>query len=95
MSERPGECGSDREVEALLRESIAAATYAINIYMAVMAGAQKSPVAGGLVREARARCERNVGNMRRRITGSITHVCRYLSNRDLMQTEQYVMLPAR
>jgi hypothetical protein len=94
MSERPGEWGSDREVEALLRESIATETYAINTYMAVMADAQKSPVAAGLVREARARCERNVGYLRRRITRSSTHVCRYLSNRDLMQAEQYVMLPA-
>ena len=33
------------EVEALLRASIAAATFSINTYMAVLAGTKRSPVA--------------------------------------------------
>jgi hypothetical protein len=83
LSEQPERWGFDQGAEMVLRASISAATYAINIYMAVLAGALKSPLSASLIKEAKARCERNVGYLRRRITRSISRVCRHLDDQDL------------
>src|SRR5207253_2120956 len=45
LSEYRNELGMSIEVEALLRAGIAAATFSINTYLAVLAGTKKSPVA--------------------------------------------------
>src|SRR5437016_6970723 len=70
LSEYRNELGMSIEVEALLRAGIAAATFSINTYLAVLAGTKKSPVALSHLAAARSRCERDIRLLRRRITRS-------------------------
>ena len=91
LSEKRHELGISKEVEALLRASIGSATFAINTYLAVLAGARKSPIALRQVKEAKSRCDRSVLQLRRRITRGIAQMCRYLSTEDLTSTAQFVI----
>ena len=94
MTEKMDDSRFNREIEALLRASIASATFSINTYMAVLAHAKTSPLAASVLKQARVRCDRNVECLRRQITRSIAHICRYLSNKDLQHAVQYVMMLA-
>ena len=83
LSEKRDELGIRTDVEALLRASIAGATFAINRYLAILAGAKKSPVAQGYLAEAKTRCDRNIKQLRRRVTRSIARPCRHMKDKDL------------
>ena len=94
MTEKMDDSRFNREIEALLRASIASATFSINTYMAVLAHAKTSPLAASLLKQARLRCERNVECLRSRITRSITRLCKYLNEDELQHAVKYVLLLA-
>jgi hypothetical protein len=73
------------EVEALLRASIAAAAFAIDAYVAVLAGSQKSPEAMSYLAEARSRCDRNIRQLRRRVLRSVAELRRHMSGREFVR----------
>jgi hypothetical protein len=70
------------EVEALLRASIAAAAFAIDAYVAVLAGSDKSPVAMSHLAEAKSRCDRSIRQLRRRVLRSVAQLRRHMSGRE-------------
>ena len=70
------------EVEALLRASIAAAAFAIDAYVAVLAGSHKSPVAMNHLAEAKLRCDRSIRQLRRRVLRSVAELRRHMSGRE-------------
>jgi hypothetical protein len=77
------------EAEALLRARIGSATFSINTYLAVLAGAAKSPVARSHLAEARSRCERDIRLLRRQVMRSIAALRRHVNIRDLRRTAEY------
>jgi hypothetical protein len=83
FSERREDLKLCRQAEAVLRASIAAATYGNDRYMAVRAEAQKSPAALRFLNEARMRCDRNIRQLRRQVTRSIAYLCRHMTDPDL------------
>ena len=85
LSEKDEELGISRDVEALLRASIAAATFAIDSYAAVVAGGKKSLLAHRCMAEAKRRCYRSVDQLRRRVTRSISHLCRLMEEKDFSE----------
>jgi len=89
LSEKRDQLGISMDIEALLRASIAAATFAINAYLAMAAGARKSLVAQAYLAEAKTRCDRSVEQLRRRVTRSIAHLCRLLEEKDLLEFADY------
>jgi hypothetical protein len=94
LSEKREELGISVDVEASLRAGIAAATYAIDAYLAVLASVGKSPQALSYVAEAKVRCDRNVRQLRRRVTRTTAQLCRLMSRKDLKQFEKYLALSA-
>ena len=56
------------DAEAQLRASIAAATFGINRYLTLAAAGDKSPLALFFLGEAKARCDRSVEQLRRRVS---------------------------
>jgi uncharacterized protein (DUF58 family) len=91
LSEKRDELGISTDFESLLRVSIAAARYAIDRYVAVLAGAPKSPVAFSCLAEARTRCDRTIVRLRRRVTKCIAQLCRHLDDQELLGVVQYVL----
>jgi len=91
LEERHDDLGISPDVEALLRASIASAQFAIDTYLAVLSGATKSPLAMSFVAEAQARCDRNVEQLRRRVTRCIAQLCRLMENEDLLKVVHEVM----
>ena len=75
--------GIPTEVEALLRASIAAAAYAIDAYVAILAGSHKSPVAMSHLSEAKSRCDRKIRQLRRRILRSVSELRRHMNGREI------------
>jgi len=65
LAKKHEELGVHEEVEARLRAGIAAATFAIRRYVAVLSAAQRSRLAMSYVAEARAGCERSVRRLMR------------------------------
>ena len=90
LEEKHDELRINPDVEALLRASIAAATFAINTYLAILAGAKKSPVALGYVAEAQRRCDRKIELLRRQVTRSIAQLCRLMNDEDLIELAEHV-----
>ena len=66
LSEYRDQLGMSIDVEALLRASIAAATFSINTYLALLAGSGRSPLAVSHLATARSRCDRDIRQLRRR-----------------------------
>src|SRR5438046_401424 len=91
LSEKHNELGISTDIEALLRASIAAATFAIDTYLAVLSGIQKSPEAFGYVAQAKTRCDRNIRQLRRRVTRSISQLCRHMNDKDLVKVANYAL----
>jgi hypothetical protein len=85
LSEKRDALGSSTQVEALLRASIAAASFATNRYLVLIAAGRKSPAAQVYLAEARRRCYRSVEQLRRRVTRSIAHLCRLMDEKDLLE----------
>jgi hypothetical protein len=83
ISEKREDLGIGRDVEALLRASISAATFAVNRYMAVLAGAAKSPAALVHLKDARERCDASARQLRRRVMRSIAELCRKMTHHEL------------
>ena len=87
LAERHDEAEIHREVEALLRAGLAAAEYAIDAYVAMLAGAGKSAEARSHVAEARSRCDRRIRQLKRRIRRSIAHLRRHAKREELAWVE--------
>ena len=85
LSEKHDELGISNDVEALLRASIAGTTFAINRYLAFLAGANKSPVAMSHLATARSQCDRSIKQLRRRVSRSIAELRRYIRRTDLLK----------
>jgi hypothetical protein len=85
LSEKKEELGISTEVEALLRASIASATFGVSTYLVVIAGAKKSTVAQGYVALAKARCDRSLQTLRRRLTRTIAHLSRLIERKHLSE----------
>ena len=79
LSEQHQECGIAVEFEALLGASIAAATSAIDRYVAILAAGYSGPEELSCIREAKRERDRNLEKLRRRLTRSITQARRYIS----------------
>jgi hypothetical protein len=91
LAERRDRFGISAETEALLRASIGAATFAIDAYLAVLAGSKKSPATMNCLAAARVRCDRKIEQLRRRLRRSIAQMCRLMDSEDLMDVAEYVM----
>jgi len=91
LAERREELGMDADAEALLRASIAAASFGIDRYFTLAAAGDKSPVALSFVAEAKARCHRSIEQLRRRLTRSIAHLCRIMDAADLTSVAEHVI----
>ena len=76
LSEKQSLLGIASQIEAPLRAAIAAAAFAIDAYVAVLAHAEKSPVGRSYVAEAKRRRDRSIEQLRRRVKRSIGHLCR-------------------
>ncbi|HEY2380818.1 MAG TPA: hypothetical protein VGK48_06495 [Terriglobia bacterium] len=91
IAETLAERQDDREihmgVEALLRAGIAAAEYAIDAYMAMLAAADKSAVARYHLTEARSRCDQSIRQLKRRVRRSIAHMRRHAKREELVWIE--------
>ncbi len=83
LSDKADELGIGSDVEALLRASIAATTYAIDSYVALLSGARKSPEAAAYVAEAKRRCDRSIQQLRRRVRRSMAEFRRHKSGNGL------------
>ena len=92
LSEKHEELCISTESEALLRASIAAAAFAIDTYLAVLSGIKKTPAAFAYVAEVKTRCDRNIRQLRRRLTRCIAQLCRHMSNTDLIKVADYATL---
>jgi hypothetical protein len=90
LSEKREEVGISTEVEALLRASIEAATFAIDRYVAVVAGANKSPVAMGYVAEAKAGCNRSIRQLRRRVNRAVAELSRLMGQKEARKAARYM-----
>ena len=77
LSEESNEPGVGSDVEALLRASIAATTYGIDRYLALLSGARKSAEAAAFVAEAKWRCDRSIQQLRRPIRRSMAELRRH------------------
>src|SRR5215471_19680727 len=73
LAERQEELGINVDAEAQLRASIAAATFGINRYLTLADAGDQSPAALFFLGEAKARCDRSVEQLRRRVSRSIAH----------------------
>jgi len=60
--------------------------------LAVLSGIKKSPAAFAYVAEAKTRCDRNIRQLRRRLTRCIAQLCRHMSNTDLIKVADYATL---
>jgi len=91
LPERQEELGIKVDAEAQLRASIAAATFGINRYLTLAAAGDKSPLALFFLGEAKARCDRSVEQLRRRLSRSIAHLCRFMDAHDLTSVAEHVI----
>ena len=80
LSERHQEFAIAAELEALLRASIAAATSAIDRYVAILAAGHSWPEALSCIKEAKRERDRSLERLRRRLNRSITQARRYISD---------------
>ena len=92
FSEKHDELGVRRDIEALLRAGIAAATTGVNVYLAVLVQTRKSAVASRYLAEARRRCRRSVEQLRRRVRYSIAHLSRVVDEKQLVRGLEYAPL---
>ena len=70
------------EVEAVLRARIAAAAFAIDADVAVLAGSHKSSVAMSHLAEAKSRADRSIRQWSRRVLRSVAQLRRRMSGRE-------------
>ena len=82
--------GISIEVEALLRAGIEATTYASDRYVAVLAGSKNSRVAMGYAAEAKARCNRSIRQLRRRVNRAVAELARMTSYREARKIAGYL-----
>ena len=82
LAENQDQLNIPTEVEALLRAGIAAAEYAIDAYVAMLAGSYKSQEAMNHLAEARSRCDRSLRQLKRRVHRSIAQLRRYMGSKE-------------
>lgn len=71
LGEKRAELGISKHTETVLRASIAAATYARSAYLAILAGANESPIALRFLAPAMKASDRTERQLRRRLTSLI------------------------
>lgn len=71
LGEKRTELGVPKDAEALLRASIAATAFARSAYLAILASANESPLAGRFLAPARTASDRTEQKLRRRLTSLI------------------------
>ena len=94
LAEKRDELGISTDVEALLRASIAAATYAINGYLALTAAAKKSGIPMGYLSEAKARCNRKIQLLRRRVIRAVAELSRLMDKNEARKAARYISTSA-
>jgi len=82
LEEKREELGLTTDFEALLRARIAAAAFAINSYLALLAD-RKLPEAQRHLPEAKRRCDRSIQQLRRRVSRTILQLRRHLNEQEL------------
>jgi len=85
LAEKREELGVSAELERLLRSSIVSATVEVSTYTVVAACAKKSAVAEGYVALAKARCNRSLQKLRRRLTRTIGQLSRLIEEKALSE----------
>ena len=90
LSERRNEFGMGIDAEASLRAGIAAATFGVNAYLEFLVAADQSPAAMGFLPEAKARCDRSIKQLRRRVVRSIAELRRHMSGTELRRIAESV-----
>lgn len=94
LAEKREELGIEMDVEALLRASIGAATYAMDRYVAVVAGARKSRIAAGYLAEAKARFIHSLQLLRRRLNRAVEHLSRLMNRKEADKAARYMSISA-
>jgi hypothetical protein len=94
LSERRDVLGIGPDVESLLRASTSAATFAIDTYLAVLSGAQKSMEARRHLATAKSRCHRKIELLRRRVERSIGVLRRHMNGHEIKVTTRVVSISA-
>jgi hypothetical protein len=92
LAEKRDELGLSIDLEALLQASIAAATFAIDTYLAALAGADKSSLARSFLPEAKAQCDRSLKQLRRRVSRSMAELRRHTKHKQIMRVLDYSVL---
>ena len=90
LSERRDEFGMGIGAEAALRAGISAAEFSINAYLEILAGSERSALAGQYLPEAKARCDRSLKQLRRRVLRSIGELRRHTNERQIQRIAEYV-----
>jgi|SRR5579883_319295 len=95
LSDKRDELSLTIDTEALLRASIAAATFAIDTYLAALADVTQSSMAQRFLPEAKRRCDRSVKQLRRRVSRSIAYLRRHMKDKDLAHVADYAVVRSR
>jgi hypothetical protein len=90
LAKKREELGISIDVEALLRASIGGARYTTDAYFAVLSGACQSTEAASYLAEAKRMRDRNVKQLRQRITRSIVELRRHMKHQDFVEITRYV-----
>jgi hypothetical protein len=90
LAEKGERLGVRPDVEALLRVGIEAARLDINRYAAVVALLKKSRLTMGYIAEAKARCNRNIQQLRRRVTRATSELSRLMNQKEGRKSARYI-----
>ena len=90
LAKKREELGLSIDVEALLKGGIGAARYTTDAYFAVLSGANQSTEAANYLAEAKRLRDRNVRQLRRRVTRSIVELRRHMKSKDFVEIARYV-----
>ncbi len=85
FSEKHHELNMNTEIEALLRASIAGASYGRNMYLSALPHARKSPLARKYLAETTRHCRRTIEHLRRRVRQSIAYLSRVIGEQQLIR----------
>ena len=83
LSEKSNELGIGSDVEALLRASIAATTYADRPLSGAVIRSTEVPGSRAFVAEAKWRCDRSIQQLRRRVRRSMAELRRHKGGKGL------------
>src|SRR4051812_49372967 len=89
LEEKRNDLGIRSDSEGLLRVSIAAASYAMDRYLAVLYALTNSTAAVDCLQEAKTKCNRTVTHLHRQVTRCIARLCRHMDERELVKVARY------